>query len=79
MITAQVGLILVVPTIVTPLVSAALISAVHIQLRLIEEPYPSRVHGAAWTRYSARTGRRLPRPHFRVAGELMPGSPDRSG
>jgi protein-S-isoprenylcysteine O-methyltransferase Ste14 len=39
---------------------AAFLTAMEIQVRFVEEPYLERVHGDAYRRYAARTGRFLP-------------------
>ena len=39
---------------------AAVVTAQQIQVRLVEEPYLRRVHGDAYRRYAASTGRFLP-------------------
>ncbi|MEU5879924.1 isoprenylcysteine carboxylmethyltransferase family protein [Spirillospora sp. NPDC047279] len=46
-----------------------MITMVQLQVRVIEEPYLRRVHGAAYARYSARVGRFLP-----GVGRLAPGA-----
>ncbi len=38
----------------------AFLIALEIQVRLVEEPYLQRVHGEAYRRYAARTGRFMP-------------------
>ena len=38
-----------------------LIIGLELHVRLVEEPYLLRVHGDAYRRYAARTGRFLPR------------------
>lgn len=57
---ATVGLALVVPNVVSLLAVAALAVAFEIQVRLVEEPYLSRVHGERYRRYAAAAGRFLP-------------------
>lgn len=54
------GLALMVPNAFALLMLAAFVIALEIQVRLAEEPYLARVHGAAYRRYAARTGRFLP-------------------
>ena len=39
---------------------AALLAALELQVRRVEEPYLLRTHGARYRRYAARTGRFLP-------------------
>jgi protein-S-isoprenylcysteine O-methyltransferase Ste14 len=55
-----VGLALVVPNIVSLIAVAALLTALEIQVRLVEEPYLARTHGDDYRRYAAATGRFLP-------------------
>jgi protein-S-isoprenylcysteine O-methyltransferase Ste14 len=54
------GITLLVPSIVSVLGVAVLVAAVQIQVRLVEEPYLVAVHGDAFRRYAARTGRFVP-------------------
>ena len=54
------GYVLVVPNVVAVLMLAAIIVSMQIQVRLVEEPYLTRVHGDAYRRYAAETGRFLP-------------------
>jgi protein-S-isoprenylcysteine O-methyltransferase Ste14 len=54
------GLALMVPNVFAVLMLAAFVVALQIQVRLVEEPYLERVHGDAYRRYAARTGRFLP-------------------
>ena len=60
MVTAQAGIVLVVPTWVSAAALAALVAAVELQVRSAEEPHLLRVHGAAYVDYAARTGRFVP-------------------
>lgn len=60
MVTVQAGLALVVATWLSLAALACLIAAVQLQVRLIEEPYLLRVHGAAYRDYAETTGRFLP-------------------
>jgi protein-S-isoprenylcysteine O-methyltransferase Ste14 len=60
MVAAQAGVALMVPTWVTLLALVALVVAVQLQVRSIEEPHLLRVHGSAYAAYVARTGRFLP-------------------
>ena len=48
------------PTLVAILALLALIAAVQIQVRVVEEPYLRRVHGQAYARYAAKAGRFIP-------------------
>ena len=61
MIPTSLGLALMVPNVVALAGFAALVLALEIQVRLVEEPYLRRVHGQAYARYAARTGRFAPR------------------
>ncbi|MCX5275308.1 methyltransferase family protein [Streptomyces virginiae] len=54
------GLMLMVPNAVAVLALVALVAALQLQVRIIEEPYLTSVHGAAYTDYTARAGRFLP-------------------
>ncbi|MER6997878.1 isoprenylcysteine carboxylmethyltransferase family protein [Streptomyces sp. NPDC000410] len=54
------GLALMVPNAVAVLALAALVAAVQMQVRIVEEPYLQAVHGAAYSDYTARAGRFLP-------------------
>jgi len=56
-----VGLALLVPNVLALAMLLAFLAALQIQVRLVEEPYLLRVHGDAYWRYAARTGRFLPR------------------
>ena len=57
---ATVGLALLVPNAVSLLAVAALAVGLEIQVRLVEEPYLTRVHGEQYRRYAASAGRFLP-------------------
>ncbi|NAS21958.1 isoprenylcysteine carboxylmethyltransferase family protein [Herbidospora sp. NEAU-GS84] len=61
MVVALAGLPLLVPTWVSLAALLSLVAAVEIQVRVVEEPYLIRVHGAAFTTYMARTGRFVPK------------------
>jgi protein-S-isoprenylcysteine O-methyltransferase Ste14 len=54
------GVLLMVPTLVAALALVCLIAAVQIQVRVVEEPYLRRVHGATYAAYVAGSGRFLP-------------------
>ena len=54
------GIALVVPNVLALLFLTGVIVSEQIQVRLVEEPYLLRVHGDAWLRYAAVTGRFLP-------------------
>jgi protein-S-isoprenylcysteine O-methyltransferase Ste14 len=58
---AQLGVVLMVPTWVSVLALLALVGAVQLQVRAVEEPYLHAVHGAAYEHYAARAGRFVPR------------------
>jgi protein-S-isoprenylcysteine O-methyltransferase Ste14 len=60
MIPTSLGLALMVPNVVALAGFAALLLALEIQVRLVEEPYLRRVHGQAYASYAARTGRFVP-------------------
>lgn len=60
MIPTAVGLVLMVPNSVVLVAAVALIAALEIQTRLVEEPYLLRVHGRAYGDYAARVGRFFP-------------------
>jgi protein-S-isoprenylcysteine O-methyltransferase Ste14 len=57
---AQVGMVLLVPTWISAAALAALIAAVELQVRAVEEPYLRLVHGEAYAIYAANTGRFVP-------------------
>ena len=60
MVPTSLGLALIVPNVVALAGFVALVLALEIQVRLVEEPYLLRVHGEAYARYAARTGRFAP-------------------
>jgi protein-S-isoprenylcysteine O-methyltransferase Ste14 len=60
MIPVAIGLALLVPNVVALLAVVALVAALEIQTRLVEEPYLLRTHGDAYRSYAARAGRFLP-------------------
>jgi protein-S-isoprenylcysteine O-methyltransferase Ste14 len=60
MIPTSVGLALLVPNVVALIGLAALVLALEIQVRLVEEPYLMRTHGPAYADYAARVGRFAP-------------------
>jgi protein-S-isoprenylcysteine O-methyltransferase Ste14 len=57
---ALVGLIVMVPNVWSLLALIAMVAAIELQVRRVEEPYLLRAHGAAYARYAARTGRFIP-------------------
>lgn len=68
--TTEIGLALMVPNVFAALMLVAFVTAIQIQVRLVEEPYLLRIHGEAYRRYAARTGRFLP-----GVGRLPGGTP----
>jgi protein-S-isoprenylcysteine O-methyltransferase Ste14 len=60
MVAAQAGITLMVPTWVSVLALGALVAAVQLQVRSVEEPYLRTVHGPAYATYAAHAGRFLP-------------------
>ena len=60
MAAAQAGVVLMVPTSVSVLALVALVVAVELQVRVVEEPYLRSVHGPAYAAYAASAGRFLP-------------------
>lgn len=55
------GLFLMVPNLIALGGLVALVVALHLQVRVVEEPYLRRSHGPAYTAYAATTGRFVPR------------------
>jgi protein-S-isoprenylcysteine O-methyltransferase Ste14 len=60
MLPASAGLALMVPSVVAGGGLAALVVALELQVRVVEEPYLLRVHGERYRRYAARVGRFAP-------------------
>ncbi|MEB2346173.1 MAG: isoprenylcysteine carboxylmethyltransferase family protein [Deltaproteobacteria bacterium] len=60
MILASTGLALLVPNAASLGALLALLAAIEIQVRLVEEPHLARVHGEAYARWASRTGRFVP-------------------
>jgi protein-S-isoprenylcysteine O-methyltransferase Ste14 len=60
MLPTSLGLALLVPNVVALAGLAALLIALEIQVRLVEEPYLLRVHGQSYRQYVARVGRFVP-------------------
>jgi protein-S-isoprenylcysteine O-methyltransferase Ste14 len=60
-IMAQLGVTLMVPTWVSALALLSLVTAVELQVRIVEEPYLKRAHGSEYDSYCNRVGRFLPR------------------
>jgi protein-S-isoprenylcysteine O-methyltransferase Ste14 len=61
MVPTALGLTLMAPTVAGLVALVALVVALEVQVRGVEEPYLRRVHGAAFDAYAARTGRFAPR------------------
>lgn len=55
-----IGLALMVPNVVALAGAVLLLIALHLQVRVVEEPYLHRIHGATYAAYAATTGRFLP-------------------
>jgi protein-S-isoprenylcysteine O-methyltransferase Ste14 len=60
MLPTSFGLVLLVPSFVALAGFAALIAALELQTRAVEEPYLLRVHGDEYARYAERVGRFVP-------------------
>jgi protein-S-isoprenylcysteine O-methyltransferase Ste14 len=60
MICASAGLVLLAPNWLAVASFVALLAALEIQVRAVEEPYLLRTHGDAYRRYAAATGRFVP-------------------
>ena len=60
MTTAATGLALLLPNAVSLAALAALVVAVQLQVRVVEEPYLTTVHGDTYAAYTAHAGRFLP-------------------
>ena len=60
MTVAQLGVVLMVPTWVSVLALVALVAAIQLQVRAVEEPYLRTVHGHQYAAYAGRAGRFLP-------------------
>jgi protein-S-isoprenylcysteine O-methyltransferase Ste14 len=60
MVAAQAGVALMVPTWPSVLALVALVVAVELQVRAVEEPYLQAMHGSAYVGYAARAGRFVP-------------------
>lgn len=54
------GLALMTPNVVALTGFVVLVAALHLQVRVVEEPYLLRTHGDAYAAYAAQTGRFLP-------------------
>ncbi len=77
MVVMQAATVLVVPTGLSLLALVCLVLGVELQVRVVEEPYLERTHGAVYRAYAARTGRflpgigRLPKVEPAVAEEVV--------
>jgi protein-S-isoprenylcysteine O-methyltransferase Ste14 len=60
MLPTTLGLVMLVPNWVAFAGLAALVLALEVQVRVVEEPYLLRAHGDAYARYAARVGRFVP-------------------
>ena len=60
MVAAQAGTVLMAPSWLSLVALAALVVAVQLQVRRVEEPYLRKTHGAGYLEYSARVGRFIP-------------------
>ncbi len=60
MIPTALGLTLMVPSVVALIGFAALVVALELQVRVVEEPYLIRAQGASYEHYASRTGRFVP-------------------
>ena len=68
MMTASIGLALMVPSVVSLASVATLIASLELQTRVVEEPYLLKAHGDAYAGYAARVGRFVPMlGHLRAA------------
>lgn len=61
MVITAAGLVLIVPNVIAIVGFVALVVALELQVRGVEEPYLSRVHGDAYRRYADAVGRFVPR------------------
>lgn len=60
LLAAAIGLALMVPNAVAIVALLALLTAIELQVRVVEEPYLRRTHGDAYASYASRVGRFLP-------------------
>ena len=60
MIPTVLGLVLMVPNVLAVAVFAALVVALEMQVRLVEEPHLQRTHGEEYANYAAHVGRFVP-------------------
>jgi protein-S-isoprenylcysteine O-methyltransferase Ste14 len=69
MLPSSLGLTLLVPNAVALVGLGALLLALEIQVRLVEEPYLLKVHGDSYRDYASRVGRFVPGLGYRSAGQ----------
>lgn len=62
MLITAVGVVLLVPMLLTVLGLLGLVVSIEMQVRLIEEPYLARVHGSQFNTYMSKVGRFFPKP-----------------
>jgi protein-S-isoprenylcysteine O-methyltransferase Ste14 len=60
MLLVALGLSLAAPNVLSVLALVALLVALELQVRLVEEPYLTRAHGTSYRSYASRTGRFVP-------------------
>lgn len=60
MLITAVGLTALLPNVLTLISAACLLAAVELQVRVVEEPYLLRTHGASYAEYCKRVGRFVP-------------------
>ncbi|MGB3634270.1 MAG: isoprenylcysteine carboxylmethyltransferase family protein [Rubrobacteraceae bacterium] len=60
MVPACLGLVLLAPNAAALLGLVALVAAIELQVRFVEEPYLMQTHGESYTRYASRVGRFVP-------------------
>lgn len=60
MIPTVLGLVLMVPSVLALAAIACLVTALELQVRLVEEPYLLRTHGHVYAEYAAHVGRFVP-------------------
>ena len=60
MLLAALGLALAAPNVLSVLALVALLVALELQVRLVEEPYLTRAHGTSYRDYASHTGRFVP-------------------
>ncbi|MET9225657.1 isoprenylcysteine carboxylmethyltransferase family protein [Lentzea sp. NPDC003310] len=60
MVTTGAGLALLAPNVLAVVAFVALVAAIEIQVRVVEEPYLLRTHGSVYAEYALRSGRFVP-------------------